>query len=361
MTRPKLVAVGDVSFGDNYVCASIGVNKSLRRQPDFDLFSEVREYIHSGDLRFVNLETVISEKGLDRRNLHSMHLRGHPDDVKRLVSAGFNVINIANNHMMQHGVEAFEETVELLRSNNLGVVGLAQSNGLNCVPYETKLGDTDVVFLGYGFEKDLYYKGTTLYAQGVEANVLDDIRACKTESNIVICSFHWGKEFISYPSIDQVSLGRKAIEQGCDLILGHHPHVLNGFETWNDRLIFYSLGNFVFDQLWNPLCTEGCIVKLAFDGRFHVEELQLTQYAQTFAPELRGGNAEAEERFDELSEILRATIKDKGVQYAVQRANLERKNRHASWFHMLKNIWRYDPRILRQIIGDTISKKVGLK
>lgn len=362
MTVSKLVAVGDVSFGDNYVCASIGVNQSLRRQPDHDLFSKVRNYIGSGDLAFVNLETVTSDRGLDQRNLHSMHMRGRPEDVKRLVNAGFNVVNVANNHMMQHGVEAFEETVELLQANSLGVVGLAESNGMNCVPYRTKLGETDVVFLGYGFEKDLYHKGTTLYAQGVEGNVLEDIRAYKTKSNLVVCSFHWGKEYISYPSMEQVSLGRKAIQQGCDLILGHHPHVLNGFETWQERLIFYSLGNFVFDQLWNPLCNEGCIVKLALrEGCFQVDDLRVTQIDKTFTPMMNRDSDEAAKRFGELAGMLQATIEGNGAQYASQRSELERRNRYASWLYMLKNIWRYDPRLLRQIVSDTFSKKLGLK
>jgi len=362
MTVPRLVAVGDVSFGDNYVCASIGVNAWLRRNPKFDLFPEVREHISSGDLAFVNLETVLSDAGLNRRNLHSMHMRGRPDDVRHLADAGFNVVNVANNHMLQHGVEAFEETVGHLRDQGLGIVGLAQGNGLNCIPYEAKLGNKNVLFLGYGFEKDLYFQGTTLYAQGEEKNVLEDIRTYKTDDNVVICSFHWGREFISYPSISQVSLGRKAIDQGCDLILGHHPHVLNGFETWHDRLIFYSLGNFVFDQLWNQSCTEGCIIKLAFDkNRFRVDDLRVTQTNSEFAPVICSGSIGAEERFNDLANALKATIENDGAQYSTHRSKLERKNQHASWLHMLRNIFRYDRHILRQLVSDTLSKKIGLR
>ena len=362
MTAPRFVAVGDVSFGDNYVCASIGVNASLRQTPHLEIFSGVRDYIASGDLAFANLETVLSDAGLDPRSLHSMHMRGRPDDVLHMVDAGFNVVNVANNHMLQHGVEAFEETVATLRDHGLGVVGLAEKNGLNCIPYRTKLGNKDVVFLGYGFERDLYFEDTTLYAQGEEKNILEDIRACKTDDNLVVCSFHWGKEFISYPNLAQISLGRKVIEQGCDLILGHHPHVLNGFEIWHDCLIFYSLGNFVFDQAWNPPCTEGCIVRLAFeDAHFHIDDLKVTRISDTFTPVLSGGNSKASERFAELNNDLSTTIENDGAQYEAQRSVLERKNRHASWLHMLKNVMRYDRHILWQLISDTLLKKIGLR
>lgn len=358
----KLVAVGDVSFGDHYACASIGVNSMLRRNPNTDLFSNVCDFVSSGDLAFANLETVLSDIGLDRKCLRSMHMRGRPDDVHQLVKAGFNVVNVANNHMLQHGAAAFEETVELLRDNGLGVVGLAKENGLNCVPYATKLGETDVIFLGYGFEKDIYFKGTTLYAQGAEANILEDIRACKTKDNVVICSFHWGREFISYPNIEQVSLGRKVIDHGCDLVLGHHSHVLNGFESWNDQLIFYSLGNFVFDQLWNPPCTEGCIVKLEFSNqRFRVADLRLTHIDEDYIPVMVAGSAEVAERFDELANELKSTINDGGASYEKQFAILNRLNRHASWKYMFRNLFRYDRRILGQLVSDTLLKKLRLR
>lgn len=362
MDEPRLVAVGDVSFGDNYACASIGVNSLLKKKPAFDLFRDVKSVIRRGDLAFVNLETVLSTIGLDPRSLHSMHMRGQPEDVDRLVDAGFNVVNVANNHMLQHGADAFRETVELLKDRGLGVVGVAQENGLNCIPYETSIGGRDVVFLGYGFEKDLYYEGTTLYAQGEAENVLADIRSCKTSTNLVVCSFHWGNEFISFPRSDQISLGRQAIEAGCDLVLGHHPHVLNGYESHRDRLILYSMGNFVFDQLWNRPCTEGCIVTLGVkDDGFHLRELQLTRIDDAFSPRLEGTPEHATKRFKELNSELRATIGDGGASYQECWSKLNRKNRHGSWMHMLKNIMHYDPRILSQLMGDTISKKLGLR
>lgn len=361
MTPPSLVSVGDVSFGDHYACASIGVNAMLRRHPDIDLFSDVRGFISSADLAFVNLETVLSDRGLDRRRLPSMHMRGRPQDVHRLVDAGFDIVNVANNHMLQHGADAFLETVDILKNNGLGVVGLAKPNGLNCIPYRTKLGNKELIFLGYGFEKDLYFEGTTLYAQGVAENILDDVQTHKTKDNIVICSFHWGREFISYPNMSQIEIGRKVIDQGCDLILGHHPHVLNGFETWKDKLIFYSLGNFVFDQTWNPSCTEGCMIKLSFQhDRFAVDDLQITEIGPDYTPTMKCPSV-ARQRFDELADTLEKSANNNGANYLADWTELNKKNRHASWRHMLRNFFRYDRHILRQIIADTLSKKIGLR
>lgn len=362
MIHSNLLAVGDISFGDSYACSSIGLNSFLRKNPDHDVFKNVKDIIRSSDISFGNLETVLSKSGLRRSNLHSMHMRGSPENVSKIVDAGFNVLNVANNHVLQHGTDAFRETVDILQKNNIGIVGLAKENGRNCIPCQTKLGDTECVFLSYGFEQDKYHKSTTLYAQADEQTILEDIKTYKENDNFVICSFHWGKEFISYPGIDQVHFARKAIEHGCDLILGHHPHVLNTYEVWNDRLIFYSLGNFLFDHFWNPDCTEGCIVQLDCNNiHFYLKNLFLTNITTEFMIDIHDSQDEAVKRFQDLYKRFQYMLETEGAYYEQERLKLERKNRYAGWLFMLKNFFRYNPSLRRQIISDTLSKKIKIK
>src|SRR5688500_6970833 len=124
VTLPTLVAVGDISFGDHFVCASFGVDSMLRTKRNLDVFENVKAILRGRDIVFANLETVLSEAGLERARLDSMHMRGRPQYITQLESGGFNVMNVANNHMLQHGRRAFEETIELLKSHRILPVGL---------------------------------------------------------------------------------------------------------------------------------------------------------------------------------------------------------------------------------------------
>jgi poly-gamma-glutamate synthesis protein (capsule biosynthesis protein) len=356
----SLVAVGDMSFGDHYVCASFGVDSLLRSAPDLDVFAKVKSVLRRGDIVFGNLETVLSEAGLSRNQLHSMHMRGRPQCVDYLVDAGFNVLSIANNHILQHGSEAFRETVELLRSRGITVVGLAEANGLNCAPAMLEVGGTEYVFLGYAFEKDKYFLGTTLYAQASEEHILDDIRRHKKRDNVLICSFHWGNEFIHYPSLAQIAMARSAIDAGCDLILGHHPHVLNGFEKYDERYIFYSLGNFVFDQVWNDACTQSMVVELTRKNRhFDLVTVSPLRIGSDYRPVIV-----TEDRFElklnQLCSAIERTIEDNGREYLTEFRRLERRNRRRSWMYLLRRLHRYDRRILWQIVMDTLTRRFGL-
>lgn len=353
-----IVAVGDISFGDHYVCASFGVDSLLRSEPDRDIFGQVKHVLRRGDVVFGNLETVLSETGLQRNQLHSMHMRGRRQYADYLVDAGFNVLNIANNHILQHGTEAFRETVELLRSRGITVVGMADANGLNCTPAMLDVGGTEYVFLGYAFEKDKYFAGTTLYAQASEKHILDDIRRHKRQDNVLICSFHWGNEFIHYPSLAQITMARSAIDAGCDLVLGHHPHVLNGFEKYSDKYIFYSLGNFVFDQLWNEACTESMVVELTLKNKhFELVHISPLKIGADYRPAVVAED-HFELKLNQLCSSIERTIEDNGRGYLADFRRLDRRNRHRSWLYLLRHLHRYDRRILGQILGGTVRRKL---
>jgi gamma-polyglutamate biosynthesis protein CapA len=355
----SLTAVGDLSFGDHYAAASIGIDSHLRKHNFINLLAGVADRLKSSSLVFGNLETVLSEAGLDRKNLNSMHMRGHPQAIETLVSSGFNLVNVANNHILQHGVNAFHETIELLKDREIGVVGLAGSDGMHCVPHHVQLNGQEVVFLGYGFEKDKYFRNRTLYAFGQEETVIDDIRRYKSKNNQIVCSFHWGYEFITYPNMDQVRLARRVVDSGCSLVLGHHPHVLNGYERWNDGLIFYSLGNFLFDQLWNPLCREGCVIELEMQStRFEIVRSWATKIGLDFSVQTDGNEVDGHCRFEALNKQLELAIASACASYESDKSSAETSNRYQSWLHLLRHVRQYDKRILLQIISDTLHKKL---
>jgi poly-gamma-glutamate synthesis protein (capsule biosynthesis protein) len=221
---------------------------------------------------------------------------------------------------------------------------------------------TEIVFLGYAFETDKYYRGTPLYAQAEPPAIVDQIRRVKTKDNVVVCSFHWGLEFVSYPSVAQVALARSAIDAGCDLILGHHPHVLNGFECYKGKYVFYSLGNFVFDQLWNDDCTIGMAIKvLASPDEVRFAGAEGIRIGRDYRPAVM-----RDPRFDEtltgLCSQIDATVRNEGKDYAGEVRRKEARNRYQSWLYLLRSLHRYDGGILRQILTHASLRKIrGLR
>jgi gamma-polyglutamate biosynthesis protein CapA len=362
MTPPSLVAVGDISFGDHPVCASFGVNSMLRARPGLDVFEQVKELLRGHDIVFGNLETVLSDDGLDSANFHSMHMRGRAADVNQLTRAGFNVLNVANNHILQHGERAFAETLDLLNANGILPVGVATPDRRNCQPARLHVRGTEVVFLGYAFESDKYYRGTPLYAQAELPAITDAIRHVKTRDNVVICSFHWGLEFISYPSREQIALARSAIDAGCDLILGHHPHVLNGYERYKGKYVFYSLGNFVFDQLWNDDCTMGMAVKLRLSPRELVfDGADGVRIGRDYRPAVVREQG-FEETLRQLCSQIEVAVANEGKEYAGEARRKEARNRYLSWLYLLRSLHRYDAGILKQIVTHAWVRKMrGLR
>ncbi len=359
MMSPSLVAVGDISFGDNAVTASIGIDSLLRRQPRLDMFEHVHDLLQGHDLVFGNLESVLSDRGHDAKRLSSRHMRGRPVSVTQLANAGFNVINIANNHILQHGETAFAETVQLLQVAGIATVGLAGQRGWHCEPARLVAAGRNVVFLGYAFEKDKYYHGAPLYAQTDLAGVVADIRRAKTRDNLVVCSFHWGREFISYPSLEQIAIGRGVVDAGCDLVLGHHPHVLNGFEQYKGRYIFYSLGNFLFDQVYNEDCRRTMAVRLHLlrDGA-ELAGTDPLRIRDDYRPAPDADPA-FPERLQQMCHEIRETIRRNGARYDADFAQKRTGHRYRSWLFLLTNLHRYDPGILRQIVSEAVLRRIS--
>jgi len=227
MNTLKLLAVGDIS---------------LQTRNNKNPFAGVKEVFKNKDILFGNLETVLSNLGKEAEKAVVLH--NSPDKVKYLVEAGFDVLNLANNHIMDLGAEGFHNTLETLRKEGLSFIGANNKPESSYIVLEKqgiRLG-----FLGYwgdGFnlpEERIWINRIAL------ADVIEDIKALKTQCDFVIVSLHWGTENVFYPSPKQVNFARCLIEAGATAILGHHPHVVQGIEQYQDGLIAYSLGNFQF-------------------------------------------------------------------------------------------------------------------
>jgi len=215
----------------------------LRTRDGRPPFEHVGDILHAGDILFGNVETVLSDRGQAVEK--AIHLEASPNNVRYLKEAGFDVVSVANNHVLDRGPEAFRDTLAALHEAGLVVIGAgdriySQSWGI-VQRNRLRLG-----FLGY------YLFGARLKNDGIYLNkicipsILEDMEQLQRQCDCIVVSLHWGTEGPFFPSPDQIKQARAIIDAGASVILGHHPHVLQAVERYKHGLIAYSLGNFQF-------------------------------------------------------------------------------------------------------------------
>ncbi len=241
MSTLRLIAVGDIS---------------LQTQNNRHPFENVRGIFKGKDILFGNLETALSNRG--RKVEQAVLLHSAPEKVKYLTDASFDVLNIANNHILDLGVEGFRDTLDTLRRNGLTFIGASDNKCTSSYAIVEKNG-IKVGFLGYTIGRFKVPQGISINKLGGN-RVLNDIESIKENCDFVVVSLHWGTENVSYPSPKQIDLAHKLVDHGATLILGHHPHVIQGIEEYKNGLIAYSLGNFQFDPKLSQSKTNDSVI-----------------------------------------------------------------------------------------------------
>lgn len=235
-TTIVISAVGDCTIGsDSDVHRAPGSFHAelAGRGDDYGYpFSGVLEVLGKDDLTLANLETTLTTA--TSRVGRPLAFVGKPEFVAILREGSVDAVSVANNHAHDFGFQGFAETVKVLGEAGVGVYGYGHVD-------TRRVKGLEIVNLGF-----------TGGDPAVLSGVVKDIRKHKREDNFVIVSFHWGGEGMYAPTMVQLSLGRASIDAGADLVLGHHPHVLQGIEEYRGRRIVYSLGNFVFGGHSNP-------------------------------------------------------------------------------------------------------------
>lgn len=252
-------------------------------------FSEIMPYFGKADVTVGNLESPISTRGIAVKN-KKFTLRAGPVAVDALKSAGFRVVTLANNHAMDFGPLALQDTITNLSENNILFTGAGMDLEDARAPALVKVKGKTLAFLAYSLTFPLEFfasprrPGTAPgYAEFVKA----DIEKVRPIADLVIVSFHWGAELMTAAKDYQIELGRRAVDWGADLVLGHHPHVLQEVELYKGRLIAYSLGNFVFGSESNRT-NSSMILLLTFQGntlvRVEAVPLDVNNYRVKYRP-----------------------------------------------------------------------------
>jgi len=210
-------------------------------------FVFVEEVLNKADIVFGNLEVPITR--VDHASFEkSVSLKTSPENLSFLKEANFSVVNLAHNHICDYGATGAVETLRHLEKGSISYIGVGRSLDECLKAVAFTVNGITIAFVGFyagggGLSSDDFY------IAGMDQQlVLQRIGELKDQYDFVIVSFHGGIENVFYPSPERQILFRACVDAGASVILGHHPHMLQGIEEYHSGLIFYSLGNFNFWQ-----------------------------------------------------------------------------------------------------------------
>jgi len=219
----------------------------LRHGVDFP-FEEVAGLIRGFDLAYANLESPVSSRGRSTGKLYCF--RGDTNFFTGVQNAGFDIISIANNHTIDWGQTAFFDTKDIIEDRGLIPVGFSSAGAAPAPVIVEKNGLRFAFFAAVGFPLRGVVWPLSLSGpcQADSAALADAVRKIRPDVDFVVVGMHWGEEYVYRPMAENVRWAHLLVDAGADLIIGSHPHILQSIEVYKDRLILYSLGNFVYDQ-----------------------------------------------------------------------------------------------------------------
>lgn len=281
-----LVALGDLFFGG--ASQSYAINN-----PEY-IFADVLPILRSSDIVIGNLEAPLSLKGsvwLEK----AWVLQSDPRSVRALKAGGFSAVSVANNHMMDYGPVALEETLRVLDSHGIAYAGAGINSNKAHQPAVLSRKGVRFAILAYNNTFPLEFRATPTRAgtaYGDPEFIRRDILKARQLADIVIVNFHWSEELRSSPKEYQSKFAHLCIDNGAQIVIGHHPHVLQGLEIYKNGLIAYSLGNFAFGT-YSTKVQDSIILQVELDQnglyRAILYPLNINNHEVACQPRLRHG------------------------------------------------------------------------
>lgn len=264
--------------GDIMLSRSVGAKMAAKGDYGYPA-RKVEDFFRNADIVAVNLEGPMSDEGVRSGSEYSF--RADPRAVETLKLLNASVVSLANNHMWDYGRAAMMDTIEILSENNIVSAGAGGNARVANAPAIRETKGMKFHFFAY----------TNLYPKSLEAGenspgvssfvpekAYGEIQAIKSADpkNIVIVLFHWGEEYEPHPNAFQRDTAHALVDAGADMVIGHHPHVAQDAEEYKGKHIFYSLGNFIFDQYFSEETMRGLVVE-AFAENGRITDVKLWQ------------------------------------------------------------------------------------
>ena len=284
----------------------------IHREKPATIFHHVREWFKQADILIGNSEYPLTDRGQPWPGKREPIRRADPHIAQVLHEVGFSAVSLSTNHAMDYGVEGMLQTIEALNASGVSHAGAGRAAKEAHTPtiIEKKgarialLSYTSVFFPGYSatdtrpgiatVRVETHYRSTpwSLDTPGVPLDAItipdpgdvsvmkEDVKLARAKSDIVIVAWHWGipvtaghRGILSY----QRELGHAAIDAGADLVVGHHPHVLQGIEVYRGRAIFHSISHFAFDAPRVHVEPDSLLVDLVIENR-RLTEVRLSRF-----------------------------------------------------------------------------------
>lgn len=257
----KILFVGDLMF-DRYI------REIAQKKSNEFIFEKIESRMKSADLVIANLEGPLTDNNsvsigttLEEKN----HLVFTFDKslAETLFKNNVRLVNIGNNHILNFGKEGLLQTKTILNEKNIDYFG---DTGENAV-YVANVGGQKISFVNYN-----------QFSSGSFARTLENIKNLRNQSDILIVYAHWGIEYQEKSNKNIQEIGHIFIDSGVDMVIGSHPHVIQEKENYKERWIYYSLGNFVFDQYFSPKTKKGLAVEVSISSekKINFEDIPLT-------------------------------------------------------------------------------------
>lgn len=337
-----LKIVGDINLTDGYFDVGFGVGSKL--QQGFDPFQHIQR--NDQDCWIGNFEGVASEISKKTGNA-ALQFRVDSKYLNHVKH--FNLYGIANNHAMQHGADAYKRTFDYLTSCGCVCFG---SNAQKSQVFEHQ--GRKVSISGFSQRIDAFSQKPCYWHNPEYKEIEQEIKQLPKDAYKIVF-VHWGNEFINRPSSPQKRFAHWLVDAGFDLVIGMHPHVLQGYEQYQGKYIFYSLGNFVFDMAWEPT-HYGAIVNVDLAGAEPRISYDYVKIGEDFFPKvIDEAEVPAQYRFEELNK--RISIEENSEEYHNAINNYYRQYRKANHKDILKKMLQH-PSVAMGIIKDFIKRRL---
>ena len=356
------------------------VGKMIDQNGDAFLFGQIKEKLEDSDILFINLEMLFSDN--NPQFLHHAHESFRISDkrIETLKFLGADIVNIGTNHIKDFADGTIERTIKILDSSGIKHIGGGMNESASRKPAIIHKKGVCLGFLGYC--KTGEYSASEKIpgaAPLIPEKICQDITNIRKNVDFVVLSLHWGMELSEYPSPEQVKMAHKFIDVGTDIILGHHPHILQGVEEYKNGVIFYSLGNFIFDNSAGKVFYKGkwkernesviARIKFTREGEIGYSLLPIYQ-TDDYRLRIASGKRAKEitERVEKLSEVISSSsLKEyfysEGVESTIKRELKTyilrlKKEKHVFLFWMIRNFkFRYLKIILKFLLS-TIKNRI---
>ncbi len=259
---PTTATVTFLAAGDIMLSRNVAAEINTHSDPQLP-FSGMAEVLKSTDFNFANLESPVAPKTPVVGGT-SLTFGAASSSIPALEENNFKIVNLANNHAYDQGLAGIDYTRQILDQNNILHEGTGDTLNQAWQPAVVTANGIKICFVGAAYGTNTGGATAAQYvAEIAETDRLKTaITQAKSECDFVVATMHAGIEYTRTPNQAQVTFAHTAIDDGADMVIGAHPHWVQPIEKYDGKYIFYSLGNFIFDQDWSTDTSQGLTLKI---------------------------------------------------------------------------------------------------